>query len=670
MTRKIAWAFALSLPIVFAFLMRSDHPLHAQSAVSTGVRLQILSATISPERRVVVTFRLTDDRGLPLDRAGVRTEGRVEITVILARINRGDRQYTAYTTRTQTGAVLGTVPQAWVDSGGTFTESPDGTLVYTSGTVLPENYDPTVTHTVGLSAVRDLTATLGKRFVANATFDFIPAGGEVSPIRDVVTTAACNQCHDQLQAHGGRYVTVKTCVLCHQPQTADPDTGNTVDFKVMIHKIHRGRDLPSVRAGTPYRFVGFMGRVFDFSTVGFPQDIRNCTTCHAAGATQADNHLTQPSRAACGSCHDNVNFATGENHLGIIQRDDRLCGRCHQPTSGEEFDLSVAGAHAIPFKSRQLPGVLFDIVGVTDTAPGRTPTVLFTIRDRSGRAIAPSAMTRLALVLGGPTQEYTWWVSEDARGATGPDAAGNYRYTFRTPLPADARGTYVVGIEGYRNITLDPGPAAPGDPANVVRDAGDNVVRYVAVTDAQPIPRRQIVDLRNCVKCHDSLRTHGNNRNNNIEYCVVCHNPTATDEARRPADQMPPESIDFKLLIHKIHRGEHLEREYTVYNFFRQPVPFNEVRFPASLKNCQLCHVPGTNVLPVRAALGTITPRGFQNPTPPTSTACLGCHDSLSAEAHAFVNTAGSVETCIVCHGEGKPFAVSKVHALLVGEIR
>jgi OmcA/MtrC family decaheme c-type cytochrome len=670
MTRKIAWAFALSLPIVFAFLMRSDHPLHAQSAVSTGVRLQILSATISPERRVVVTFRLTDDRGLPLDRAGVRTEGRVEITVILARINRGDRQYTAYTTRTQTGAVLGTVPQAWVDSGGTFTESPDGTLVYTSGTVLPENYDPTVTHTVGLSAVRDLTATLGKRFVANATFDFIPAGGEVSPIRDVVTTAACNQCHDQLQAHGGRYVTVKTCVLCHQPQTADPDTGNTVDFKVMIHKIHRGRDLPSVRAGTPYRFVGFMGRVFDFSTVGFPQDIRNCTTCHAAGATQADNHLTQPSRAACGSCHDNVNFATGENHLGIIQRDDRLCGRCHQPTSGEEFDLSVAGAHAIPFKSRQLPGVLFDIVGVTDTAPGRTPTVLFTIRDRSGRAIAPSAMTRLALVLGGPTQEYTWWVSEDARGATGPDAAGNYRYTFRTPLPADARGTYVVGIEGYRNITLDPGPAAPGDPANVVRDAGDNVVRYVAVTDAQPIPRRQIVDLRNCVKCHDSLRTHGNTRNNNIEYCVVCHNPTATDEARRPADQMPPESIDFKLLIHKIHRGEHLEREYTVYNFFRQPVPFNEVRFPASLKNCQLCHVPGTNVLPVRAALATITPRGFQNPTPPTSTACLGCHDSLSAEAHAFVNTAGSVETCIVCHGEGKPFAVSKVHALLVGEIR
>ena len=666
----VAGAVASGSLLVLTLLIGSDRPTSAQVAISTGVRVQILSATISPERRVVVTFRLTDDRGTPLDRTGVRTEGRVEINVIIARINRGDRQYTAYTTRAQTGAVLGTVSQAWVDTGGTFLDSPDGTVVYTSGTILPANYDPTVTHTVGISAVRDLTATLGKRFVANATLDFVPAGGEVSPIRDVVTTAACNQCHDQLQAHGGRYVTVKTCVLCHQPQTADPDTGNTVDFKVMIHKIHRGRDLPSVRAGTPYRIIGFMGRVFDFSTVGFPQDIRNCTTCHAAGATQADNHLTQPSRATCGSCHDNVNFATGENHAGIIQRDDTRCSRCHQPTSGEEFDLSVAGAHAIPFKSRQLPGIIFEIVGVTDTRPGQTPTVLFKIRDRSGRPIAPSAMTRLALVLGGPTTDYAWWVSEDARGAIGPDAEGNYRYTFRTPLPADARGTYAVGIEGYRNITLDPGPAAPGDPANTVRDAGDNVVRYFAVTDAQPIARRQVVDLNNCLKCHDSLRAHGSNRNNNIEHCVICHNPTGTDEARRPADQMPPESIDFKLLIHKIHRGEHLERDYTVYNFARQPVPFNEVRFPASLKNCQLCHASGTQLLPVRAQLATVTPRGFQNPTPPTSTACTSCHDSLSAEAHAFVNTTGSVETCAVCHGEGKAFAVSKVHALLVGEIR
>ena len=104
------------------------------------------------------------------------------------------------------------------------------------------------------------------------------------------------------------------------PQTVNPDTGNTVDMKVMVHKIHMGEDLPSVLDGIPYYFYG-RGEITDFSEVVFPQDIRNCATCHAAPATQASTWYTYPAQAACGSCHDNINWTTGEGHPAGVQPD-------------------------------------------------------------------------------------------------------------------------------------------------------------------------------------------------------------------------------------------------------------------------------------------------------------------------------------------------------------
>ena len=90
----------------------------------------------------------------------------------------------------------------------------------------------------------------------------------------------------------------------------------------MIHKIHDASNLPSVKAGTPYVIIGNAQSVNDFSTVVFPQDIRNCTTCHAAPAADATAWYTAPSRAACASCHDNIDWGTGANHPAGAQSDD------------------------------------------------------------------------------------------------------------------------------------------------------------------------------------------------------------------------------------------------------------------------------------------------------------------------------------------------------------
>ena len=99
----------------------------------------------------------------------------------------------------------------------------------------------------------------------------------------------------------------------------------------MIHKIHRGENLPSVEAGTPYQIIGNSQSVHDFSNVAFPQDIRNCATCHARSGDAGRQLVHVPEPAACASCHDDVNFATGENHPAGAQADDSQCASCHQP---------------------------------------------------------------------------------------------------------------------------------------------------------------------------------------------------------------------------------------------------------------------------------------------------------------------------------------------------
>ena len=103
-------------------------------------------------------------------------------------------------------------------------------------------------------ARRDLSAfgfplnSLGT--VANAILDFVPSGAAVTQVRDVVTTAACNQCHDPLSVHGGSRQEVRLCILCHNPGNVDPYTGNALDLKVFIHKLHMGANLPSVPAAS------------------------------------------------------------------------------------------------------------------------------------------------------------------------------------------------------------------------------------------------------------------------------------------------------------------------------------------------------------------------------------------------------------------------------------
>ncbi|MBI1954884.1 MAG: OmcA/MtrC family decaheme c-type cytochrome [Acidobacteria bacterium] len=636
-----------------------------------GVNLKIQSVAVSGSD-VSVTFRIADDQDQPLDRLGIETPGTVSTSFILARIKPGDTQYTSYATRTQTSPINGkSATQATTDSGGVYTSLGNGVYRYTFGTKLPSGYEADATHTVGVYATRDLRtlaeqlgltklATTG-RYISNATYNFVPSGKAVTVVRDVVRTEACNQCHDPLGLHGGARQITQLCILCHQPQTTDPDTGNTVDFKVMIHKIHRGRDLPSVQAGKPYQIYGFNQSLFDASEIGWPQDVRHCTTCHQQG-TQSDNWKNKPNRVACGSCHDDVNFATGEHHPGGVQLDDSKCTICHQADTGVEFDLSVTGVHTIPTNSKQLAGLNVKILEVTNTKPGDKPTVAFTVTDNKGNPVDASKLNVLRLNMAGPTTDYTFQIREDARSAkAGPTG---YTYTFNAALPANASGTFAMSSYGYRNVTV-PGSLL-GQTFNVQENVTLDPVFYFGIGGAKPVPRRQVVDRNKCNDCHKNLSLHAGTAGERraTEACVMCHHPKANDlDGNRPRDQYPLETINFRHIIHRIHTGAELENDFTIY---RGGIPrnYNEKHYPGDRRNCAKCHVGTSYQLPLPSGMvPTDTPRFFYTPLGPAAAACLGCHDSQDTAAHAFLMTAPFGEACAACHGEGKEFSVTRAHA-------
>ncbi len=678
-------------------------PAAAVQYVNPGLFFTIVSAKIAADGTISVDYKIFDTgpTGLPLDIAGVLTPGAVSPRYVAAYIPKGQEQYVSYISTTAT-AVSGaaTATQAAGDSGGTLTTVATGEYIYAFKNKAPAGFDPTLTNRIAVYGSRSLTAYDLGTYYATATYDFVPAGGTPAP-RDMVRDADCNACHSTLSFHGGSRVGVALCIMCHQPQSSDPNTGNTLDFKVMIHKIHMGASLPSVTFGEqPYEIYGFNGYT-DWSTVVYPHnpgDPRNCAgSCHNPknGAAQTSAWLTNPSRAACGSCHDDVNFATGQiiyagdptpAHLPEI--DDTQCSGCHIPQGELPFDASIIGAHTVVDEAPGIPGLNFTLTNVSGAAPGKAPTVTFTVRDNNGNGIPMSNFINggsLSLTMAGPTTDYGYtsfgsnvttpgYVTESVAAGSTCSSDGTCTYTFTHAIPATAKGTYAIGIEGRLSITLLPGTTQQ----MTTNYGGTNQVIYFPVDGSPVTPRRTVVAMANCNNCHGYLEVHGDLRNN-VTYCPICHNPSNTDAATRatatnPADKTAPaQGINFALMIHSIHTGSKLAAaglSFVIVGFGGSHNDFSNVLYPAMLNgtvddtaNCNMCHTSGTqDVLPV-GLNNVIDPAGLLSPVGATTSACTACHFDVPSMAHAVLNTSPQFgESCSVCHGSGAAYDATAVH--------
>lgn len=569
------------------------------------------------------------------------------------------------------------------------------------------SYDPTLTHRVSIQFDNSQAAS-------NPSYDFQPATGAVDQILRalVVSTDSCNGCHEQLAFHGGNRIEVDYCVTCHNTGSTDANSGNTVAFSNMVHKIHAGRNLPSVQAGEPYVIWGFRDTPHDYSEVNYPQQPVNCTTCHAGSATEdgrsvatanGDNWTEYPAMEACGSCHDDLDFAT---HYGG-QSDDDSCRSCHSlggiagSPQRTHADLVAEAAQAYRF----------DILSVANTAPGEQPVIDFQVVDPTNGDspydilndepfVQPGGASRLAVTIGWSTTDYTntgngsdeaSTVSIDALAEATDLGNGVFQVISPIAIPDGLQEPFIAAT-GSGAVTLE------GHPAQIIAGVLERIpvttpLSYFSIDEANdvPVPRRQAADFERCADCHDSLVLHGENRKDNLQMCATCHNPRNTDRDVRaialdpPTDGKDEEALDFKTMVHGIHASAEREnalqivgfRGFTTYRYTTE-----EVQYPGRLSNCAGCHAGQTFALPLaESVLGTTTDTGsdVQSPaddvvTSPATAVCASCHDDSVAAAHmesyggdfstsqALLDNGTTVEQCASCHGTGEFADVAVLH--------
>ena len=361
----------------------------------------------------------------------------------------------------------------------------------------------------------------------NVLYDFIPATGlpvaATDVQRNIVTSASCNTCHAKLGGlvgtasasfHGGTRNDPALCTVCHTDQrkygrsnvastnlvfpagstTYVADGATVGNLPVLVHKLHLGEGL----AKQGYNFAGVL-----LNATKYPQDIRNCVTCHDGTATaahptaQGNNWNTVPNATACGACHDGINFTTGKGvtladaaaglsvspfgHVGGAQANDSLCALCHTPAVIATAHVPVTppdatnallvnggnantNAASLAGNTANLPAgaiaVSYDLKSVSVNAAGQ-PTLVFRML-QNGSAVPfnlPTAKKEMwDNFVGSPSAYFVFAVPQDGIAAPADfnaSASGYLRSIWNGTATGTGAGTLAgPDANGYYTVTL------------------------------------------------------------------------------------------------------------------------------------------------------------------------------------------------------------------------
>lgn len=180
----------------------------------------------------------------------------------------------------------------------------------------------------------------------------------------------------------------------------------------------------------------------------------------------------------------------------------------------------------------------------------------------------------------------------------------------------DGKSIYRVGVQ---LCYTDPASSAKVV-VNPIMDftvGTDGVAVPVKAADGKTLaPYRKVVGAESCNECHSTLKVHGTRVDPN--YCVICHNAASTDyNTKNP--------IELKVMVHKIHAGEHL-KEWFNESFKVASVDFSEVTYPQPLTNCTKCHSADKK----DAAGIQLAADGDNWKKVPTRAGCGACHSGIN----------------------------------------
>lgn len=173
----------------------------------------------------------------------------------------------------------------------------------------------------------------------------------------------------------------------------------------------------------------------------------------------------------------------------------------------------------------------------------------------------------------------------------------------------------------------------------------------------------------NCADCHGDTIFHYASGPIHAEpfdtdYCNACHDYGHTAPGEYFKNQGGTSlngwsgfgAMPIVRRVHGVHRAHYLEHSEEIYANATKDT-FGEIIFPQDIRNCTKCHAESDTWKQKPARL-----------------ACFACHDSDDAKAHGNLTTlrpdpsdpfgSSAIETCEICHGEGREFSPDKVHRI------